>query len=752
MQDATFALPIAELGLGTRARNVLTGAGIGTVGDVLAALEKGDEALTGIKGFGPKSLSDLKERLREHGYSLLGEPASPPPARAPQTASALEEEAALAAALFAEESVLEEQVEVAAPVAAEVQAPEEAAPAVMEKQAPEAKPAPKAERVEGLPSFGQRLRATITHLRGQPGSGAWVYGAIGVLIIVALLLPPVSLLQRLGIVGYTTINAENNTTSHPDGLTLSVSPETFDGKLRVRLDAVPREELLMGDAGSALKKAVAALPDYLKVKSPLYQIQTRGHLDQPVTIDVVMPNSAEPWETLDLYTWTGEAWVWVGSELHTEMAEHEHISARVTDVPDNLLIVQAETPTSTIVSTFLEPGDNLAAATGLLDEVNPTGLLLGVDGGFVGDPDSLLQPTVGEGAPRPYAVLPALRNWAPGAAVNRGLLADLLTLPEAQESHIANIVQLCTEKGFAGVDVDYRGVALEERDAYSDFIAALAQALHAEGLRLTVVVESPAPAGGGWDTGGYDWAAIGSAADALQVPFPDDPAAYVEAGEAQRLLDWATAQVSRYKLRMLVSSLSAEWDGVGIKHISLEQALAPFGAVIAMDDVAHVEPGSQVMFGFSGQLLSITPQESAGTYRLDYESDDGGVHSVWLGSATNLAVKLNWARRYHLGGVTVSGILAPGNAAGVADAVASYRTGSAPPAGQGADVVWTVSSAEAVVGQQSSPLTEPDYIWMVAVTTGTYTVNATVAGFDHGSVEVGVGAPEATEVITRADD
>ena len=752
MQDATFALPIAELGLGTRARNVLTGAGIGTVGDVLAALEKGDEALTGIKGFGPKSLSDLKERLREHGYSLLGEPASPPPARAPQTASALEEEAALAAALFAEESVLEEQVEVAAPVAAEVQAPEEAAPAVMEKQAPEAKPAPKAERVEGLPSFGQRLRATITHLRGQPGSGAWVYGAIGVLIIVALLLPPVSLLQRLGIVGYTTINAENNTTSHPDGLTLSVSPETFDGKLRVRLDAVPREELLMGDAGSALKKAVAALPDYLKVKSPLYQIQTRGHLDQPVTIDVVMPNSAEPWETLDLYTWTGEAWVWVGSELHTEMAEHEHISARVTDVPDNLLIVQAETPTSTIVSTFLEPGDNLAAATGLLDEVNPTGLLLGVDGGFIGDPDSLLQPAVGEGSPRPYAVLPALRNWAPGAAVNRGLLADLLTLPEAQESHIANIVQLCTEKGFAGVDVDYRGVALEERDAYSDFIAALAQALHAEGLRLTVVVESPAPAGGGWDTGGYDWAAIGSAADALQVPFPDDPAAYVEAGEAQRLLDWATAQVSRYKLRMLVSSLSAEWDGVGIKHISLEQALAPFGAVIAMDDVAHVEPGSQVMFGFSGQLLSITPQESAGTYRLDYESDDGGVHSVWLGSATNLAVKLNWARRYHLGGVAVSGILAPGNAAGVADAVASYRTGSAPPAGQGADVVWTVSSAEAVVGQQSSPLTEPDYIWMVAVTTGTYTVNATVAGFDHGSVEVGVGAPEATEVITRADD
>lgn len=740
MQDAAFDLPIAELGLGTRARNVLIGASISTVGDVLAALEQGgDESLTAIKGFGPKSLSDLKERLEEHGFLLPSESAR-------KVAKSLEEEAALAAALFAEDSMLAEKApETAAPIA--VEEPEVA----VEEPAPEAEtvaaePTPQIESLDERPSFGQRLRATLAHMRAQPGSGAWAYGVIGLLVIVALLLPPISLLQRLGIAGYTTINTENNSISHPDGLTLSVDPETFDGKLRVRLDSEPREVFLMGDAGSALKEAVAALPDYLKVKSPLYQIRARGDAGQPVTIDVLMPNNSEPWETLDLYTWTGETWEWVGGELHAEMAEHEYISARVTDIPANLVVLQAGTITTT-VSTFLEPGNDLVAA-GALDEINPTGLLLGLDGDLIGD----LQPVVGEGATRSYAVLPALRNWAPGATINQGLLSDLLTIPEIRDAHIANIAQLCADGDFAGVDVDYRGVALNERDAYSDFIAALADALHAEGLRLTVVVEPPTPTNGGWDTGGYDWVALGAAADALKAPFPDDPAAYVEMGQAQRLLDWATAQVSRHKLRMLVSSLSAEQSSAEVDHISLEQALSPFGKVMALGDVTQIEPGSQVVFGFSGQLLSITPQEAAGTYRLEYEASDGGIHSVWLGTATNLTLKLNWARRYHLGGVAVSDLLASGNAAGIAEAVASYRNGSALPTSQELNIVWTVSSTETAVGQQSSPLTEPGYTWVVAVTTGTYTINATVAGFDHGSVEVGVGALEATEVITGSED
>ena len=595
-------------------------------------------------------------------------------------------------------------------------------------------------------TFGQRLQATLIQAREQLSLGAWLYGVIAILIIAALLLPPISLLGRLGIAGYSTLNAANSSISHPDGLTLSVDPETFTDRLRVRQESVPRLEFLEGSAGGALRRAVEALPDHLEVKSPLYQIQVRGESSQPVMVDVVVPNDAMPWETLDLYTWTRETWEWVGSELHAEVAEHEFIRARVTDVPALVVVVQAASITPT-VSASVEADDHpMVAAGGLLDEFNPAGLLLGTDGGFVGDPGSL--PRLDEGAG--HAVLPTLRNWAPGATVNRGLLSDVLTMPEIQEAHIAKVVQLCTDWGFAGVEVDYRGVAPDQRDAYSGFVSALGDALHAEGLRLNVVLEPPVPTDGGWDAGGYDWAAIGAVADAVKVPCPADPAAYVEGGKVQRMLEWATAQVERYKLRMLVSSLSAEQSGDEVNYISLEQALVPFGGAVARGDVSRVEPGSQVEFGLAGRMLSITPQEAAGTYRLEYEGQDGGTRTVWLGTAGNLAAKLNWAQTYHLGGIAVADMFDPGNTAGIADVVAGYRAGAASPASQKVEVAWTAASAAATVDQQISPLTEPDYTWTVLATSGTYTVSARIAGFDHGSVAVVVGEPEpeVTEVVT----
>jgi hypothetical protein len=300
--------------------------------------------------------------------------------------------------------------------------------------------------------------------------------------------------------------------------------------------------------------------------------------------------------------------------------------------------------------------------------------------------------------------------------------------------------------------VDYRGVTPENRDAYTTFIGALADALHAEELRLTIVVESPTPVGNNWDTGGYDWAKLGAIADAVKVPFPANPDAYVELGEAQRLLDWATAQIPRYKLHMLVSSFSAEQSSEEINYIPLDQALAPFGEPVAAGGVSQVEFGDQVEFGFSGRLLSITPQETAGTYRLEYEADDGETHTVWLGTAANLAAKLHWAQCYHLGGIAVTDLLAPGNAAGVLDVVASYPE-QEPPEEQGVNVVWTVTSAEAMLDQQVSPLTDPGYTWSVQAANGTYNVNAEIGGFDHGSIPVTVDepGPEVAEAITDTE-
>jgi large subunit ribosomal protein L31 len=68
-------LSLVDLDISTRAQKVLAGAGIKTVGDVLARLEEGDDTLTNLSGFGLKSLATLKKRLRAQGFVLPGDAA-----------------------------------------------------------------------------------------------------------------------------------------------------------------------------------------------------------------------------------------------------------------------------------------------------------------------------------------------------------------------------------------------------------------------------------------------------------------------------------------------------------------------------------------------------------------------------------------------------------------------------------------------------------------------------------------------------
>jgi len=66
-------LPIEVLELGSRAEKLLLEAGIVTLGDALERLAEGEETLTDLRGFGLKSLAELKKRLRARGFVLPGD-------------------------------------------------------------------------------------------------------------------------------------------------------------------------------------------------------------------------------------------------------------------------------------------------------------------------------------------------------------------------------------------------------------------------------------------------------------------------------------------------------------------------------------------------------------------------------------------------------------------------------------------------------------------------------------------------------
>jgi DNA-directed RNA polymerase subunit alpha len=68
--DEIIDIPIEELDLSVRVFNSLKRTGITTVREVMELNTKGDDALLSIRNFGVKSLTELKDKLEEHGYLL----------------------------------------------------------------------------------------------------------------------------------------------------------------------------------------------------------------------------------------------------------------------------------------------------------------------------------------------------------------------------------------------------------------------------------------------------------------------------------------------------------------------------------------------------------------------------------------------------------------------------------------------------------------------------------------------------------
>src|SRR4051812_20659784 len=93
----------------------------------------------------------------------------------------------------------------------------------------------------------------------------------------------------------------------------------------------------------------------------------------------------------------------------------------------------------------------------------------------------------------------------------------LLTDDAVSATAIAQIVDYVVSEGYDGFDLDFEAIRPEDRNAYSAFVARLAEALHDRGRILHLAVPAKAgPATTGW-AGAYDYAALGEQADLITL-------------------------------------------------------------------------------------------------------------------------------------------------------------------------------------------------------------------------------------------
>jgi len=599
------------------------------------------------------------------------------------------------------------------------------------------------------PGFGRNLASLLE------GSAATVASLILIpaLLAVALLLPPVSLLERIQGLTLTSVGDAGATLMDPDGTALIFPAEAVEKSFRASFQSIPRADFVGGSAGDDWRAAAAAMPDSLQPKSPVYTLDIRGDQPQKAVLRIPIPNESEPYETLDLYTWTGERWSYVASSVLR--ADDRVVADLLNPLPSNFMLAQSAARLPEVGVNVGLSGQLPAFADTAVASVAVAGLYLRGDGALDGETRGV--------PPGNYQILPVLRNWVAGEMPRIDLLNNMLVDAGLQENQFNAIVDRLQANGLPGVIIDYRGVDAEPgaRADFVAFVSQLADRLHAPEINKTLAVRVEAPrqiSAEEWETFGYDWTGLAAVVDQLIIPAPVDPRAFQSGGDMDALLSWATDQVDRHKLQIELPSQSVERSGNYLLLKGYEAALQPLVAQMK-SSTDNASPGEVVNISMDNPriLSQLKYDEATGTYSYSYVDDQGFERTVYLETAGSLAHKLNLIRRYNVTQAILRDAESNDVDPNLWDMVRQFQLGPVSSGGATLAVAYTVINPDgSILAQETRPLenaayafTAPDGQGALRVEAQVVENNRPVSGITTLSVQLGAAASRNVEAEVK---
>lgn len=559
------------------------------------------------------------------------------------------------------------------------------------------------------------------------------------LIGLSLFLPPINLPDRLLAAQFSPLNAASPAVALDAELRLSLPPAESSADFAVKLTHLPAEEFASADAAKSAWLAAAreALPSFLTLRSPLYEIESRGQ--PPSTLNIELRTGAvEMPERLALYGWDGESWRFIASEYAASLL------LGAADFAPRAIAAFEIIPSAPIVLISQEVNEDLEAEIiELATILSPAGLRPTLAGGLIGS----LAP--GGVADAPYLFMPLIRNFADPRALDITTIETLIANPRLRAEHSALITDLVLYNQFDGVFIDYRGLSQEHRDDFARFIAELSQSFAPHGLRLGVVVVAESG-------GAYDWRKLGAAADYIQLGTIIDPSAYLPqgAGSVAELLRQLTAVVARNKVLLGMSARSVrEVDGVQ-SGIGWHDAFAALGDVIVtateVSQTGSIEPGAIIRASLSGYTARAGMEREIQTAFLDYQDESSAAISrIWLADGSALRHRLDSVSSAGIGGVAFVDLLAGDHHRELAPTLREFISGqpaSAPPLQLKAR--WSVEGADGALDHVVTDL-DADFVLTMEAPDGNYAINwAAVADGEAQSARRGAVVPLSQPTLT----
>jgi spore germination protein YaaH len=589
------------------------------------------------------------------------------------------------------------------------------------------------------------MTATSTNIppvrQPQKGSGAgcWLTAFISlfvamVLVFVGLFLPPLSLYDRLFSEQYDMLSLDNPSIALGSEFSIGVQGEDVGENFGVQLSRVTLNDFETANttAGEWIPSAKNNLPFYLALQSPVYTIESSGDAPSEVTFSLNLPVNVATPQVLDMYGWDGNEWRFIPSTKANGKA-----TGTATFVPQQVAIFQTIPAPPTVQVSFDITQHMTDAVANLATIISPAGLQPSRQGTLIGS----LAPGADENSG--YRLMPMISNYDDPRATDPETVELIISNPALLKEHVSQITSVASQNGYDGIFIDYRDISPESREDFTAFISDLSDNLSDVGLLLGVVVPQATNVAGDWDTGAYDWRALGEKVDYLKVRMGINPVNYgpEETQLVNAMLRWAVNDVSRYKILMGLTAQSIrDIDGM-LTRIGYDEALAGMGNVVVetekLSNTGSIEPGSEIRASLDGLDAIAGVDTILNAPFLDYMDEDGNALArIWLTTDSALSYRMERTIPFALAGVAFDDLLVDDIVDGLPETILNYKA-QVPVAPSPTDMAlrWSIEGSNGLLDEVITGLNE-DLVVTLAAPDGNYAINIAV---------IGVGEEEETE-------
>lgn len=279
----------------------------------------------------------------------------------------------------------------------------------------------------------------------------------------------------------------------------------------------------------------------------------------------------------------------------------------------------------------------------IFSEICPVWYSLNSDGSIFADEGTGDEQIISICQANSIKIIPLINNYA-NSDFDPARVSAIINNTTNRANHIQNLVNLVEVNNYHGIEIDYENLYASDRNAFTQFIQELAQALHNNGKLLTIAVHAKTSEPGTWNgPQAQDWQALGQAVDYFRIMTYDyhwstgSPGPIAPLGWDEAVINFAKTRVTSEKIYLGLASYGWNW-GTGtaseVSHSAAVQLASAQGATITW--TAPDEDG-----------YSVGPAPH-------FSYTEGGItRQVWFEDATSWSPKLDLVNSQAIRGINI---------------------------------------------------------------------------------------------------